>query len=226
MSQYAYDLNPVQRIVADAIGEPGNRTFFIQGRAGSSLVTVVLEKQEVANLAVSVLQLLEELEQKYPNLKPVAASGSLLVPESPVEPLFRVAQLIVGYDEADDMIWLIARARTAGARAGELGAQVVEDEELEELEELPEIDYFALDESADIDDDDDDDDDDDVTMPRRPRCALWLRVPKCARSVSMPWRSWRAGGPPARCAAILSNAPAISARAPTGRPCRSFSSAA
>lgn len=114
MTEYAYDLNPVQRIIADAIGEPGNRTFFIQGRGpsarGSELVSVVLEKQEVANLAISVLQLLEELEEKYPNLTPAASSKTVLIPESPVEPLFRVGQLIVGYDEDDDMIWLIARA--------------------------------------------------------------------------------------------------------------------
>lgn len=113
MTEYAYDLNPVQRIVADAIGEPGNRTFFIQGRAGSELVSLVLEKQEVANLAISVLQLLEELEEKYPNLTPASSSDSVLFPESPVEPLFRVGQLIVGYDEDDDMIWLIARALVA-----------------------------------------------------------------------------------------------------------------
>ena len=68
MSDFAYDLNPVQRLVADAIGEPGDRTFFLQGAAGSQVVSVVLEKQEVANLAISILQLLEELEEKYPDL--------------------------------------------------------------------------------------------------------------------------------------------------------------
>jgi len=123
MSDYAYDLNPVQRIIADAIGEPGQRTFFIQGRGpsgrGSELVSVVLEKQEVANLAISVLQLLEELEEKYPDLAPVSSNKSVLVPESPIEPLFRVGQLIVGYDEDDDMIWLIARAMAGPTSAEE-----------------------------------------------------------------------------------------------------------
>lgn len=110
MTDYAYDLNPVQRIVADAIGEPGNRTFFLQGTAGSEVVSLVLEKQEVANLAISVLQLLEELEQKYPDLPQPQWSGDVLVPEVPFEPAFRVSQLIVGYDEDDDMIWIVARA--------------------------------------------------------------------------------------------------------------------
>lgn len=110
MAQYAHDLNPVQHIIADAIGEPGKRTFFIQARAESELVTLVLEKQEVANLAISVLQLLEELEEKYPDLPPVNTKKRTLYAESPVEPAFRVGQLMVGYDDDDDMVWLIAKA--------------------------------------------------------------------------------------------------------------------
>ena len=110
MSEYSYDLNPVEHIIADATGEPGNRTFFIQGRHGDSLLSLVLEKEEVSNLAISVLQLLEDLEEKYPDLTPVSRFKEILYPEQPIEPLFRVGQLIIGYDEDSDMIWLIAKA--------------------------------------------------------------------------------------------------------------------
>lgn len=110
MDTFTYDLNPVQNIVADAVGEPGKRTFFIQGRSGSQLVSLVLEKQEVANLAISVMQLLEELEEKYPDLPAAGVKKKPLFAEDPVEPAFRVGQLVVGYDEDDDMIWLVAKA--------------------------------------------------------------------------------------------------------------------
>jgi uncharacterized repeat protein (TIGR03847 family) len=110
MIRFAYDLNPVQYIIADAIGEPGQRTFFLQARAGPQLVSLVLEKQEVANLAISVLQLLEELQEKYPDLSPVSARKKPLRSEHPLEPIFRIAQLILGYDESEDMIWVIAKA--------------------------------------------------------------------------------------------------------------------
>lgn len=110
MANYLYDLNPVQHIVADAIGEPGQRTFFLQARAGSQLVSVVLEKQEVGSLAVSVLQLLEELEKIHPGLPTLARSKKAIRPEHPIDPLFRVRQLSFGYDEEEDMIWLIAKA--------------------------------------------------------------------------------------------------------------------
>ena len=110
MANYAYDLNPVQHIIADATGEPGKRTFFLQGRSGSQLVSLVMEKQEVANLAISVLQLLEELEEKYPDLSPLSSQNETLYPEQPFEPVFRVGQLVVGYDEDNDMMWVIAKA--------------------------------------------------------------------------------------------------------------------
>ena len=110
MTEYSYDLNPVDHIIADAVGEPGQRTFFIQGRKDKDLLSLVLEKQEVLNLAISVLQLLEDLEEKFPDLKPVSDHKEVLHPEQPIEPVFRIGQLIIGYDEETDMIWLIAKA--------------------------------------------------------------------------------------------------------------------
>ncbi|MCL4859716.1 MAG: DUF3090 family protein [Caldilineaceae bacterium] len=110
MANFAYDLNPVQYIVADAVGEPGNRTFFLQARAGGSPISVVLEKQEVGQLAVAILQLLEELEKQYPHLRQTTSSHKQLRPEHPMEPIFRVGQLSIGYHEEDDMIWIIAKA--------------------------------------------------------------------------------------------------------------------
>ena len=110
MAKYTYDLNPVQHIIADAIGEPGKRTFFLQARAGKQLVSVVLEKQEVANLAISILQMLEELSEKHPDLPPVTNKKKTLFAESPVEPFFRVGQLMVGYDDDEDTLWVVAKA--------------------------------------------------------------------------------------------------------------------
>lgn len=107
---FSIDINPADHVVADAIGEPGNRTFFIQSRHHDELVNLVLDKHEVANLAVSILQLLEDLEEKYPELEPTARQSGYLTAEEPIDPTFRVGQLIVGYDESSDRVWLIAKA--------------------------------------------------------------------------------------------------------------------
>ena len=110
MADYSYDLNPVQHIIADAYGEPGERTFFIQARSGNELVSIVLEKQEVANLAISLLQLIQDLQEKYPDLPTVSTSKQVLFPEQPIDPKFRARQLVIGYDDDDDKVWVIVKA--------------------------------------------------------------------------------------------------------------------
>ncbi|MEZ4865921.1 MAG: DUF3090 domain-containing protein [Caldilineaceae bacterium] len=120
MTDYIHDLNPVQHIIADAIGEPGQRTFFLQARASSRLVSVVLEKHEVGSLAVSILQLLEELEKMYPHLPATAKLKRALQPEHPMDPLFRVGQLSIGYDEDADAIWIVAKALMVNSETNEI----------------------------------------------------------------------------------------------------------
>ena len=46
-----HEFDPPERFVAGTVGEPGQRTFFLQARAGPAMVSVALEKQQVAALA-------------------------------------------------------------------------------------------------------------------------------------------------------------------------------
>ncbi|WP_183093299.1 DUF3090 domain-containing protein [Nocardioides stalactiti] len=56
---HAFD--PPERFVAGTVGEPGARTFFLQAREGTRVVSVALEKQQVAALAERVDELLDEV---------------------------------------------------------------------------------------------------------------------------------------------------------------------
>ena len=67
---FTYDFESVTHIVADAVGQPGRRTFFLQARQGRRVASLIVEKQQVAALAASVLQLLDELESQHPDLEP------------------------------------------------------------------------------------------------------------------------------------------------------------
>jgi uncharacterized repeat protein (TIGR03847 family) len=95
------DLGPVDRITADAIGEPGERTFYIQARAGSELVTVIVEKQQVQLLAASVLELLEEAP---PNEASIDEPPMDL--EQPIDPRWRAGRLSIGFDQDRDLFLL------------------------------------------------------------------------------------------------------------------------
>jgi uncharacterized repeat protein (TIGR03847 family) len=111
MSPVVFELNPVDRITAGALGPPGKRVFYLQARKGEQLVTLVVEKQQVQALAIGVEQLLGDLQQKFPNL-PEASGEVAAAPmelEQPIDPAFRVGQLGVGYDEVNDLLVVVAR---------------------------------------------------------------------------------------------------------------------
>ncbi len=111
MSPVVFDLNPVDRITAGAVGPPGKRVFYLQARKGDQLVTLVVEKQQVQALAIGVEQLLGDLQQRFPQLGEASADhgASGMELEQPIDPAFRVGQLGVGYDEANDLLVVVAR---------------------------------------------------------------------------------------------------------------------
>ena len=94
------DLGPVDRITADAVGEPGLRIFYLQMQLGPDTVCVIVEKQQVQLLAASVMELLGELD-----LETAEIEGDLSLRE-PLEPRWRAGRLSVGYDQERDLFML------------------------------------------------------------------------------------------------------------------------
>jgi uncharacterized repeat protein (TIGR03847 family) len=96
------DPAPVDRITAEAVGEPGARTFYLQARLGTDLVTVLVEKQQVQLLAASVLDLLADLELETGT----GPTDEELALQEPIEPRFRAGRLSLGYEESRDLFML------------------------------------------------------------------------------------------------------------------------
>jgi len=111
MPSLEHELKPVLRITADAIGEPGERVFYLQGRSEDHLLTLLIEKQQIQSLAIGVEQFLKDLEKRFPDLSKASPeySGSQMELEQPIDPQFRVGQIGLGYDEEVDMVVLVAR---------------------------------------------------------------------------------------------------------------------
>lgn len=105
------DLRPVTHLTTDAIGQPGKRVFYIQGWQGERTVTLIVEKIQIQSLAVGLEQFLAEINEKYPDLPEASADfvEEQMRINPPVDPLFRVGELGLGYDTEDDLVVLITR---------------------------------------------------------------------------------------------------------------------
>ncbi len=104
------ELNPVTHLTVGTIGPPGKRTFYLQGSRGTQTVSLVIEKEQAAMMANSFESLLEELHKKHPQesreaQEPVWMDMRL---REPVNALFRVGNMGVGYNEASDQVVLVA----------------------------------------------------------------------------------------------------------------------
>ncbi len=105
------DLQPVTHITTDAIGQPGKRVFYIQAWQETRTVTLIVEKIQIQSLAVGYEQFLAEIHQRFPGLP--EASGEYdearMHIQPPVDPLFRVGEIGLGYDAENDRVVLVAR---------------------------------------------------------------------------------------------------------------------
>jgi uncharacterized repeat protein (TIGR03847 family) len=105
------ELRPVTHITTDAIGQPGKRVFYIQGWQGQRTVTLIVEKIQIQSLAVGFEQFLSEIHQRFPDLEDASVEydEEKMHIQPPVDPLFRVGELSLGYDTDNDWVILVAR---------------------------------------------------------------------------------------------------------------------
>lgn len=103
------ELDPVDRITAGAVGEPGERTFFLQGRRSERLVTILVEKQQVELLSASLVEILAR-SGKETGQGPPDEEMDL---EEPIVPEWRAGRLSIGYDEDRDLVLLEAEEYVA-----------------------------------------------------------------------------------------------------------------
>ncbi|MGC4111918.1 MAG: DUF3090 domain-containing protein [Nocardioides sp.] len=101
-----HEFDPPERFVAGTVGEPGGRTFFLQARSGPRLVSVALEKQQVAVLAERIDELLDEVmaatsgspgDAVIPALAPVGLDDADPL-EQPIDEQFRAGTMTLSWD--------------------------------------------------------------------------------------------------------------------------------
>jgi uncharacterized repeat protein (TIGR03847 family) len=136
-----HGFDPPERFVTGTVGEPGQRTFFLQARSGSHLVTVALEKQQVAALAERIDELLDEVMASQGGAATIPAVAPLDLEdgeplEQPIEEEFRAGTMTLSWDPADARVVIEVFPFTEAA--------VVSPDQVEEDFEEPEPDELLL----------------------------------------------------------------------------------
>jgi len=101
------EFDPVDSLSAGAFGTPGERTFLIQARKGQATLSVLVEKEQIALLAIEAEQFLARLDDEYPESHPPVST--LEDPVSEAVPLFRARLIGLGFDPERELVLLELR---------------------------------------------------------------------------------------------------------------------
>ena len=104
MSRIIYEYNPVERFVCGTVGEPGERTFFIQARTGARITSVGLEKLQAAALGDRIGVMLKEIKRANPLLALIKAPVDNDPLEQPIFEEFRVGVIGLSFNSERDMV--------------------------------------------------------------------------------------------------------------------------
>ncbi len=131
MSRQLYVFDRPRRFVAGTVGQPGDRTFYLQVTDGPRTVSVALEKTQVSVLADRMSELLDEVADRGTSVPSEAVVNDLDPLHSPVDEEFRVAAMGLAWDSDNASVIVEAVA------GGEGDEPVDEDQILSDADEGP-----------------------------------------------------------------------------------------
>lgn len=109
MANLVHRYDSPDRFVAGTVGQPGERTFFLQAREGNRITSVVVEKQQVSVLAEHLERVLDEVlrrssgEAEVPPPVGQAEDNSPL--DAPISEEFRVGTMTIAWEpEANKVV--------------------------------------------------------------------------------------------------------------------------
>lgn len=104
------EFHMVDGLGAGAVGEPGQRAFYLQARSEAAQLTVLLEKEQVALLAAEAIAFLDRIKEQYPE-DTVALPAAVAELREPTVPLFRARLIGLGFDPERELVLIELRER-------------------------------------------------------------------------------------------------------------------
>src|SRR5579872_3689135 len=105
-----YELDPVDRIAVAAVGEPGQRRFFLLATGSGRTLTLGCEKSQIQALIVRLQQMLEAQQIEAPE----HVMDATVPNPAPGEPEWQIGEIGLGYHEARRMFVLVASEAAVG----------------------------------------------------------------------------------------------------------------
>jgi uncharacterized repeat protein (TIGR03847 family) len=134
MSNIEIELNPVDFITVGTIGPKGQRMFHLQAGKRGRIVSLIIEKEQAFALSEAINELINDIAERYPDTAAEVEDISNwdMDLREPIDPLFRVAQMGLGYDEDSNLVVLVAQELVVPASSdldNDLGLEPETDEE-------------------------------------------------------------------------------------------------
>jgi uncharacterized repeat protein (TIGR03847 family) len=130
MARRRFIFDTPDRFVADALGEPGQRAFYLQAAKGRNVVTVALEKAQVAVLAERLSALLDEIERRGVDLPSGTEDPTGEGLQQPLVEAFRVGTMTLAWDGMSGSVLVEARAVSDDGEVE--GVEAIEDDDDDE----------------------------------------------------------------------------------------------
>lgn len=141
MAGVEIELRDTDFITIGTIGPKGKRAFYLQAGQNTQLVSLLIEKEQSWALSEAIKEMLEDLDERYDldtDTQSVDLDATDMDLREPIEPVFRVSQIGLGYDEERNKIVLVAQElvmRETPPDIGDLGTNI----DLNDDEESPSV---------------------------------------------------------------------------------------
>ena len=115
VARQLYVFDPPERFVAGTVGQPGDRTFYLQASGGGRTVSVALEKVQVQVLAERLEELLETVRRSTDADVPAVPVRTLedTAPlDAPVDEEFRVGSMGLAWEADSERCVIEAMAQS------------------------------------------------------------------------------------------------------------------
>ncbi len=113
MSGIQIELRQVDFVTIGTIGPKGKRVFYLQAGYDNRIVSLVIEKEQSWALSEAINELVTDLDERFDEDNETSIEIDIydidMDLREPIQPVFRVSQMGLGFDEEQNKIVLVAQ---------------------------------------------------------------------------------------------------------------------